>query len=160
MMMMLLPAISAALGLKRYLHFYELCAKAGEHLFDHMVRPNAKNLVMNFCRQMPVSQMPRQSHKLTAVLMPDFNDKFRCGLNPEPSSIVKLQAVAVCHSNGVWKIKQQILAKIVNQTTAAAVSVVKVQSKRAHSSIVGPLPGRPMCVSMRKESVDSSHIST
>src|SRR5215510_3922541 len=109
---------------------------------------------------MPISEMPSQAHKLTKVPMPDFNDKFRCCLNSEPSSIIKLQAVAVCHSNGVRKIKQQILAKIISQTNAAAVSLIKVQSKRAHGALAGPPSSGSMSASTRKGSVDSSHINT
>src|SRR5215510_9289274 len=103
--------------------------------------------------------MPRQAHKLMGIRMPDFNDKFRCGLNPQPSPILKLYAVAVRHGNSLWKIEQQVLAKIVRQTNAAAVSLVKVQSKRAHSLLTGPLSGESMSVSTRKGSVESSHIS-
>jgi len=109
---------------------------------------------------MPISEMPRQSHKLTGILMSDFDDKFRCGLNPEPSSIIKLQAVAVCHGNGVRKIKQQILAKIVSQTNAAAMSLIKVQSKQADGALAGPPSSGAMSASMRKGNVDCSHINT
>src|SRR5215813_10026970 len=104
--------------------------------------------------------MPRQASKLTAIRMTDFNDKFRCGLNPEPSSIIKLQAVAVCHGNGVRKIEQQLLAKIVSQTNAAAVSLIKVQSKRADGALAGPPSSGPMSASTGKGNVDSSHINT
>ena len=48
--MMIMAAVSAALGLERDLHFYERCAKATEHLLDHMIGPNAKNLVTDFSR--------------------------------------------------------------------------------------------------------------
>jgi hypothetical protein len=53
-MMMMCP-VSTALRLKRDLHFYEPSAKAMQHLLDHMVRPNAENLIANFSRQMTVS---------------------------------------------------------------------------------------------------------
>src|SRR5262245_58532191 len=104
--------------------------------------------------------MPRQASKLMGIRMPDFNDKFRSCLNPEPSSIVKLQAIAVCHCDSIWKIEQQIVTKIVSQTNAAAVSLIKVQSKRAHGALAGPLPGKSVSVSTRKGSVENSHINT
>jgi len=104
--------------------------------------------------------MPRKAHKLIGIRMPDFNDKLSCGSNSEPSSIIKLQAIAVRHGNGVRKIKQQILTKIVGKTNATAVSMIKIKSKRADRCIVGPLPGRSVCVSTRKGSVYSIHINT
>jgi hypothetical protein len=74
-------AVSAAFGLEGTLHPYEIRSKAAEHILDHMVRPNAKNLVSNFSRQMPISQMPSKARKLTWIFMPDFDDKLRSGLN-------------------------------------------------------------------------------
>jgi hypothetical protein len=104
--------------------------------------------------------MPRKVHKLTGIRMPDVNDKFRRRSNSEPPSIVKLQAIAVSHGNGVWKIQQQILAMIVSKTNATAVSLIKIKSERAHCRSVGPLPGGSVTVRTREGSVDSSHINT
>jgi len=50
--------------------------------------------------------MPRQAHELSGIFMPDFNQQFSCGFNPDPSAIIKLQAIAVSHRNRLWKIKQ------------------------------------------------------
>ena len=50
MIIMIMLAVCAALGLKPNLNFHELGAKATEHLFDHMVRPNTKNLITDFSR--------------------------------------------------------------------------------------------------------------
>jgi len=50
MVMMIMAAVSTSFGLERNLHFHELCAKATEHLLDHMVGPNAKDLVTDFSR--------------------------------------------------------------------------------------------------------------
>src|SRR4030095_314364 len=104
--------------------------------------------------------MPRKAHKLSGIGMPDFNDKFSCRSNSEPSSIVKLQAIAVRHGNGVLKIQQQILTNIVSKTNATAVSLIKIKSNRAHSLLAGPPSGGAMSVGTRKGSVDSSHINT
>jgi hypothetical protein len=92
--------------------------------------------------------------------MPDFNDEFRRSLDPEPSAIVKLQAVAICHWNGIRKIEEQILAQVICQTRTAAISLIKMERHRARRLIVGPLPGRPVRVSTGKGSIVISHIST
>jgi len=91
--------------------------------------------------------------------MPDFNNEFRCCSNSEPSSIVKLHTIAVRHGNSIRKVEQQILAKIVRQSNATTMSVIKIKSKRAHCQFVRPMPGRPMNTGTRKESVDGSHIN-
>ena len=58
MMMPILPmgamvavaAVSAAFGLERGFHLYEIRSKTNEHILDHVVRPDAKNLVSNLGR--------------------------------------------------------------------------------------------------------------
>jgi hypothetical protein len=74
--------VGAAFGLEGGPHLYKVRSEAMEHIFNHMVGPNAKNLVSNFGRQMPISQMPSKAHKLIEILMPDFDNKFRSRLNP------------------------------------------------------------------------------
>ena len=74
-------AVSAAFGLKGALHLYKIRSEPTEHILDHMVRPDAKNLVSNFSRQMPISQMPGKAHKLIGIFMPDFNNILSGGLN-------------------------------------------------------------------------------
>ena len=77
----MMATVCATLGLERRLHLYKIRSEAVEHLLDNMVRANAKNLVSNFSRQMPVSQMPRKAHKLMGIFMPDFDNKLRSGPN-------------------------------------------------------------------------------
>jgi hypothetical protein len=80
-MVVMVAAVSATFGLKGRLHLYKIRSEAMEHIFDHMVGPNAKNMVSNFCRQMPISQMPSKTHKLMGIFMPDFDNEFGSGLN-------------------------------------------------------------------------------
>ena len=77
----MMATVCATLGLERRLHLYKIRSEAVEHLLDDMVRANAKNLVSNFSRQMPVSQMPRQAQKLIGIFVPDFDNKLRGGPN-------------------------------------------------------------------------------
>ncbi len=46
--MVAVAAIGAAFGLKGGLHLYKIRSEATEHILDHMVGPNAKNLVVEF----------------------------------------------------------------------------------------------------------------
>jgi hypothetical protein len=72
--------------------------------------------------------MPRKASELAGIRMPDFNERFGCRSNSQPISIVKLQAIAVRHCNGVWKVQQQVFTMIVSQSEAAAVSPVIIKS--------------------------------
>src|ERR1700747_3778805 len=92
--MVAVARVSAAFGLERDLHLCKICSEAKEHILDHVVGPNAKNLVSNFSRQMPISQMPCEASKLVGVFMLDFDNELRPGLTLETAPIFKLQAIA------------------------------------------------------------------
>jgi hypothetical protein len=85
--MVAVAGVSAAFGLERDLHRCKICSEAKEHILDHVVRPNAKNLVSNFSRQMPISQMPREASKLVGVSVLDFHNELSRSLHLEPPTI-------------------------------------------------------------------------
>jgi hypothetical protein len=85
--MVAVAGVSAAFGLERDLHLYKICTETKEHVFDHVVGPNAKNLVSNFSRQMPISQMPREASQLVGVFMLDFDNELSRSLHLEPPTI-------------------------------------------------------------------------
>ena len=74
-------AVSAAFRLEGGPHLYKICPEGTEHILDHMVGPNAKNTISNFSRQMPISQMPSEPHKLIGIFMPDFDNRLRSGFD-------------------------------------------------------------------------------
>src|SRR5260370_10929622 len=102
--MVAVAGVSAAFGLKRDLHLYEIRSKTNEHILDHVVRPNAKDLVSNFSRQMPISQMPCEASKLVGVFMSDVDNELRRSLNLEPSTIFKLQTISISHGNRLGQV--------------------------------------------------------
>jgi hypothetical protein len=152
MMMPILPmgtmvavaGVSAAFGLERDLHPYKVCSEAKEHILDHVVRPNAKNLVSNFSRQMPISQMPREARQLIGIFMSDFDNELCRSLNLEPSAIFKLQTISISHGNRLGKVEQDIFALIRSQANAASMARVKIESERAGRFFRRPIPGGSM----------------
>jgi hypothetical protein len=153
--MVTVTAVGAAFGLKRGLHHYQMRSETTQHGLDHMVRPDTKNLVSNFGRQMPVSQMPGKTHKLIGIFMPDFDNVFGAGLDPEPPPVLELQAVSVSHRNSFRKIEKDIFALIRGETNATAMARVKVESESTRRLFLGPVPG----AAMNGSRVDG-HIST
>jgi hypothetical protein len=152
MMMPILPmgamvavaGVSAAFGLERDLDLYEIRSKTNEHILDHVVRPNAKNLVTNLSRQMPISQMPRKARQLIGIFMSDFDNELRRSLNLEPSTIFKLQAISISHGNRLGKVEQDIFTLIPSQANAASMARVEIESKRACRFFGWPIPGGSM----------------
>jgi hypothetical protein len=137
-------AVSAAFGLKGALRLDKICAEATEHILDHMVRPDANNLVSNLSRQMSISQMPGKAHKLIRIFMPDLDNGLRRGLNREPPPILKLQAIPVGHRDRFRKVEKDIFALIRSQANAAAMASVKIESESACRLLPRPQPGGSM----------------
>ncbi len=104
-MVLVVAGVSAAFGLERHLHPFNVCSESNEHILDHAIRPNAKHLVSNFSRQMPISQMPRKARQVIGIFMSDFDNELRRSLNPEPSTIFKLQPISIGHGNGLGKVE-------------------------------------------------------
>ena len=74
-------AVSTTLGLERGPHHDKIRSEAVKHILDHVVGSNAKNLVSNFSRQMPISQMPSEAHELIGIVVCDLDNEFGRGLN-------------------------------------------------------------------------------
>jgi hypothetical protein len=137
-------AVSATLGLKRGLHFRELRAEAVEHMLDHMVGTNAQNLVPNFSRQMPISEVPSQAHKLVRISVPNFDNRLRSSLNQQPPPVFQLQTISVSHRNRFRKVEKDIFAFVRSQTNAAAMTRVKIESESACRVFLRPMASGAM----------------
>jgi hypothetical protein len=142
--MVAIVAVGAAFRLERGLHLYKLRSEAMEHLLDDMVGPNAKNLIANFSRQMPISQMPGKAHELIGFFMPDFDNSLRSGLDLQQTPVFKLQGISIGHRNRFRKIEKQIFALIRGQANAAAMACVKIERERACGHFRRPMSGGPM----------------
>jgi hypothetical protein len=138
------PAVSATFGLKSGLDFCELRAEAAEHVLDYMVGPNTENLIANFSRQMPVSEVPSKTHKLVGIFVPDFDNVLRSGLNHQPPPIFQLQAISIGHGNGFRKIEKDIFAFVRSQANPAAMARVKIKRESACNVFLRPMAGGAM----------------
>jgi hypothetical protein len=137
-------AVGAAFGLKGSLHLHKMRFETMEHILDHMVRPNAKNLVSDFGGQMPIAQMPSKAHELIGIFMPDLDNKLRSGLDLQQPAVIKLQAIAIGHRNHLRKVEKDIFALIRRQANAAAMARVKIESQSACRLFLRPMPGGAM----------------
>jgi hypothetical protein len=142
--MVAVAAVSAAFGLEGGLHLYKIRFEVMEHILDLMVGANAKNLVSNLSRQMPISQMPGKAHKLTGIFMPDFDNKLSSGLNLQQPPIVKLQAISIGHRNCFLEVEKDIFALIRSQANAAAMARIEIESDRTSRLFLRPVSGGAM----------------
>ncbi len=141
-------AVRAAFGLEGDLDLDEIRSETAEHILNHVVGPNAKNLVSNFCGQMPVSKVPSKAHKLMRIFMPDFDDQLRTGLNLQPPAVFQLQAISIGHRDRFRKVEKDIFALIRSQANSAAMARVEIESESACRFFLRPVSGGAMNASV------------
>ena len=155
MLVMVAVSVSTAFRLERDLDRLKICPEPAEHVFDHVVGPNAKDLIPNLSWQMPIAQMPGEAHKLNGIVMSDFDNIFCSGLNLQPPSIFQLQPVTIGHSDRLRKIEENIVPLICGQAKTATMALVEIESKGARRLFLRPLPRGEM-----NGSTMHRHIST
>jgi hypothetical protein len=133
-------AISATFGLEGRLYFREFCSETVEHFLDDMVGPNAKDMVSNFRRQMPISEMPGKTYELVGIFVSHLYNRFSGGLNLEPPPVLELQAVSVGHGNRFRKIEKDIFTLIRRQANAPAMARVKIEGESSCYFFFRPVP--------------------
>ena len=74
-MMVAVTAVSTAFRLKRSLRSDQIGPEADEHILDHVVWPNAKNVALNFSGQMSIAKVPGETHQLIEIFVRYFNDR-------------------------------------------------------------------------------------
>src|SRR5579859_6203239 len=105
---MAMAAVSATFRLEGGQRVCKIRAETTEHLFYNVVGPEAENVVSDFGRQMPISEMPGEAHKLAGIIVTCFDEKLSGGSDLEPPSVVQQQAVSIAHCNRFWKLEKDI----------------------------------------------------
>ena len=129
MVTMLMTAVSAAFGLKGRLQLDEDCSKAAQHVFDDVIWPYAERLTSELGWNMPIAEMPRQTHKLTRIPVGDIDDGLRRRANDEPTAVLDLQAVAIAHGPRGVQVKKHLVALIGDQADTTAVPIVVIEGE-------------------------------
>jgi hypothetical protein len=80
-MRLVMVSVSAAFRLESCLDRLEICSETSEHVFDHVVGSNEKNLSSNFGWQVSIAQVPGKAHQLNRIFMSDFDNILGSGLD-------------------------------------------------------------------------------
>jgi hypothetical protein len=142
--MVAVAAVCAAFGLEGDTYLHEIRSETAEHILDHMVGANTKDVVPNFRRQMPVSQMPSKPRELMRIFVSDFDDGLRSGVDLQPPSVVQLQAISIRHCDGLWQVEKDIFPLIRSKANAAAMARVKIERERACCFFFRPMSSGTM----------------
>jgi hypothetical protein len=129
MPLMLGPAaVSATFWLKGRPHLHQDRAEALKHVLNHVIGPYSKNCLADFSGQVPIAQVPGKPHQLIGILVPDFDGELCGGADLQPSPIVQLQAVAICHGDRFRQVEKDFFAMVRRHANTAAMACVEVES--------------------------------
>ena len=141
---MLTAAVRATFRLKCRLQLDERGSKTAQHVFDDVIRSNAKSLTAQLGRHMPIPEMPREPHELTRILVADVDDKFRRSSDDEPTPVLDLQSVSVAHGGRGIQLEEHFVALIGDQADTTTVPVVEGERKRTDGQLLWPFAGASM----------------
>jgi len=139
-----LHAVCTPLRLERLLQPYQISPEPLEHVLDHVIRPNAKNVVSNFSRHMPVPQMPGHGRELIEIRVADLDDQLRGRLDPQPRPVFKLQTISMSHGHCLRKVEKDLTPLIRGQANTAAMPLIEIESDGANRFLFRPVTGRMM----------------
>ena len=137
-------SIRAAFGLKRRVDHFELGSKTMQHLFDHVIGPDAERVRSNLRWQMPVSKMPGDAQQLMGIFMTDLDDRFGGSFDPQPGSVVKLQSIAIGHRDCFRKIEKDVFSVVRREANAAAMARVEIKCETADGLFCRPVSSGAM----------------
>lgn len=119
--------ISAALGLEGTAHHGHRTALAAHHFRQHMVVLDIDRVRGDLGRGMAIADMPGDAHQPQRVLRADFEQALRRGLDPDQTSILELDGVAIVQARGLVEIQQDVETLVTLQGDAAAVAIFMIE---------------------------------
>src|SRR5262249_46026928 len=125
-----MAAIRAPFRLKRRLQPHEGRPEAAQHVFDHVIRSDAKALTADLGRHMTVAEVPGKQYETTVMAVCDVDHRFRGRPDDQPPPVIELQAIAIAHRDRSRQIEEDVIALVGHETRTTPVPIVELQSER------------------------------
>ena len=133
--------IGAAFRIERRLDLAGFRAEAAHHVGDHMVAADAQFCARDLRRQMPVAEVPGNTHEMFLVARADLQQGFRRGQHFDEPPVLQRQRVAGAQHDGFGQVEHEFQTADAFHGDAPAVAVVEIQHDRI-GCIVAPGAGR------------------
>ena len=133
--------VSAAFGIKRRFHRFKPRAKAAQHIFDHMIAPDAQPLADDLNIDVTIADVPGEARETVGVAGGDFDQRLRAADHANDSAIVEHEAVAVPQRGGLRQIEQKFGAALAVQHHPPAMALMRVERDRVDGACLIPVSG-------------------
>ena len=140
-MMAVVMLVGATLGIKRRFDRFKPCTKAAQHIFDHMIAPDAQPLADDLHVDVTVADVPGEAREIVGVGSGDFNERLRPADDTDDRAVVEHKAVAVAQRCGLRQIEQKFCAALTAQHHPPAMTLMRVERNRIDGAPLIPVSG-------------------
>ena len=133
--------VSATLGIKRRFDRFEPCAKAAQHIFDHMIAPDAQPLADDLNVDVTIADMPSKAREIVTIGSGDFNERLGPADHADDGAVVEHEAVAVAEHSGLRQIEQKFCAAFAAQHHPSPMALMRIERNRVDGFGLIPVSG-------------------
>jgi hypothetical protein len=141
MMVAVVLLVGATLGIKRRFDRGEPRTEAAQHIFDHMIAPDAQPLADDLDVDMTIADMPGEAREIVGVGSGDFNERLRPADHADDGAVVEHEAVAVAERSGLPKIEQEFRAALAAQHHPSAMALMRIERNGVNGARFIPVSG-------------------
>jgi hypothetical protein len=123
-MVMVLVGIGAGLGLEHGIERSQPGAEAAQHLFQHVIAPDAQSIANYLDIGVAIADLPRQPGELLRTLGRDLDERLALAGNAHDGAIVEQETIAVMQRGRLRQIQQDLCAAPPRQHDAANMAFV------------------------------------
>jgi hypothetical protein len=142
MMMAVVMLVGAPLGIKGGFDRLKPRTKAAQHVFDHMVAPDAQPLADDLHVDMTIADMPGEPRQIVRIDGADLNQRLGPADYPDYCAVVEHEAVAVTKRRGVRQIKQEFCAALTAEHHPSAMALIRIELDRVDRAFLIPMSCR------------------
>jgi hypothetical protein len=122
-----LVIVGAMLRIERRFKRRQPRAEPAQHVFDHMIAPDAQPVADDLNVNVPIADVPGEPRQLVRVRRRNLDQRFGPADNPHDPAIVEHDAIAIAQSGGLRQIKQKPRATLAAQDNAAAMALIGIK---------------------------------
>jgi hypothetical protein len=140
-MVAVMMLVGPALGIKRRFDRLKSRPKAAQHVFDHMIAPDAQPLADDLHVDMTIADVPGEARQIVSIGGRDFDQRLRPADHADDGAVVEHEAVAVAERSGLRQIEQKFGAALTAQHHPSAMALVRVERNGIDGACLIPVSG-------------------
>ena len=133
--------VGAALGIKRCFDRLKPSSKAAQHIFDHVIAPDAQPLAHDLDVDVTIADMPGKARQIVGVGGGDFDQRLGPADDPNDCAVFQHEAIPIPQRHRLWKIEQKLGAALAAQQHPPAMALMRIERDRVDGACLIPMSG-------------------